>query len=627
MTAEGTQRKELVGVAVALVAVAGLALVLGWREIFGPDIGFHLECGRRILERGWQLPDDLTWTATDRRYIDLQWSWQIALVGMYRALGTAGIVGSNLALALGAMAVMAVRSFRREGSLSVWVPLWLLAFAGANLWEVRPHTASWLLLGAVLLVLEERRRGAPRAVWLLPPLMVLWVNVHSLFVLGLAAIGIHGVVALLRERAAARPLLLAGALAFVACFLNPFTYHGVLYPARQLFEISGASVFNGPDVGVTEFQSPWSLFEYTAQGSLVLLQPILFVHLAAALALLAVALGWRRLDLADALVLGAFGFLLWQAEKNAGYFLAAAAPAVVAGLCARPMDRRLRGALAAALVAVCAILSLQVRSGWMYAHQRLPHRFGHAFSETFLPVRACAFLNARVPEGRLLNHWDEGGFVSFATRRKTFIDARTDVMGERFFRAYLRLSDPATMEAELARWDPQIALVPVQLAPEWLPFFLSSRRWRLVYADESDFVFLREGFAPGIPALPRPAVPLPAPGRIDRAVTRAMALRPATFLETLRKPHHDPLIEQRAAASWLYRREPVAALASAVLGFERATLPSPGLLYNLTLALLGAGDAARARRCYEALPPQRQDPGLREEIERAGAGEPSRLPR
>jgi len=581
--------------------VAALAILLGWREIFGPDIGFQLAAGRAVLERGFRLGDDLTWTVAGRPYLDLQWLWQVAMFGAYRGLGTAGIVAQNLVLTLGAMAVLVLRSLRREGGISPWLPLWLLVFAGANLWEVRPHAASWLLLGAVLLCLE---RGW---IWALPPLMAVWVNVHSLYVLGLVVIGIHTVVALLREGRAARPLVVAAALALLACCLNPFGPRALLYPLQQLWEIGGSSLYNRADLGVVEFQSPWSLVEYTANGALVLLQPILFIHLGAAVTVLALLLGRRRLETVDWLLVAAFGFLLWQAEKNFGYFAVAAGPAVVTGLSARTPSRRWAAVAVTAVIVACLVLSLQIRSGWFYAQQRVPHRVGHAFNENFLPVRACAFLNARVPEGRLLNTWDEGGFVAFATGRKTFIDARTEVMGEQFFGSYRRLLDAATLPFELPRWNPQIVLAPLAEVPEWVTRFLASPDWRLVYADEQDFVFLRKGFAPEVAALEPPPVTLPDPARMDRALDRAIGLRAPGLLGSLHGPHHDPLIELRGVAAWLYRGRPAAAVGVGIVGLERTTFPAPRLLRNLMLGFDGVGDEARARRCHDALPPELAD--------------------
>jgi len=71
-------------------------------------------------------------------------------------------------------------------------------------------------------------------------------------------------------------------------------------------------------------------------------------------------------------------------------------------------------------------------------------------------------------------------------------------------------------------------------------------------------------------------------------------------------PHHDPLIELRGVAAWLYRGRPVEALTVGVQGLERTTFPAPRLLRNVMLALAGVGDRTRAERVHAALPSQLQ---------------------
>ena len=55
--------------------------------------------------------------------------------------------------------------------------------------QARPESFTFLYLAAVLWILESVRLGAPRRrLWGLVPVMVLWVNMHSLYVLGLGVI-------------------------------------------------------------------------------------------------------------------------------------------------------------------------------------------------------------------------------------------------------------------------------------------------------------------------------------------------------------------------------------------------------------------------------------------------------
>src|SRR4029078_8288844 len=69
---------------IALAAVCATACVLGYLEIFSPDVGNHLASGRFILAHGWPDKDPLTWTRTDASYVDLLWGWHVLLLALSR---------------------------------------------------------------------------------------------------------------------------------------------------------------------------------------------------------------------------------------------------------------------------------------------------------------------------------------------------------------------------------------------------------------------------------------------------------------------------------------------------------------------------------------------------------------
>ena len=82
---------------------------------------------------------------------------------------------------------------RRSGSFAAAIALTLLAAAAAQVHMLaRPHVLSWLLVllwADVLYRFEEGKRSA--LLWL-PPLMLLWVNIHGGFILGLALLALFG---------------------------------------------------------------------------------------------------------------------------------------------------------------------------------------------------------------------------------------------------------------------------------------------------------------------------------------------------------------------------------------------------------------------------------------------------
>src|SRR4029079_15512428 len=114
-----------------------------------------------------------------------------------------------------------------------------------------PHLASWVLLSLVLLALETG------TYWALPLLMLVWVNTHSLFVLGPVAISAYVAAELFRGKEADRRLLLWAAAAVLACLVNPWGLNGLLFPLAQLAELHGSSPFKAAVTGIGEFRSPY----------------------------------------------------------------------------------------------------------------------------------------------------------------------------------------------------------------------------------------------------------------------------------------------------------------------------------------------------------------------------------
>src|SRR5260370_12889639 len=63
----------------------------------------------------------------------------------------------------------------------------LAAWGSAYFFDSRPQMMTYLATAALLLILDEYRAGRwTKALWLLPPLLLLWANLHAGFFLGLA---------------------------------------------------------------------------------------------------------------------------------------------------------------------------------------------------------------------------------------------------------------------------------------------------------------------------------------------------------------------------------------------------------------------------------------------------------
>lgn len=592
------------------IAVFATALVLGYREIVSPDVGFYLAIGRNITEQG-HVPrvEALTYSVAGHAIPYAPWLYCLSLWWADQAGGTRALVLQNLLVTLLALALLAWRCRRRNGRLTGSCAVLLLLFCLASSWEIRPHAWSWLFLSGIMLALEEYARGSRRALWALPPIMALWVNIHSLFVLGLIAIGIHTVGRGLRERRLDPSLLAAGLAAGLACFLTPYAATVATYPLTQ-FGVLVESPIKSAIYGTREFLSPFRLQFYTETGRLVWYQPMLFTHLFAVVA----AAGWflraRHRRVEEWLLFGAFAAIFCQALKNFGYFAVIATPAAAAGwswLADRALGpaggRRRRlvvGAATVGLVAGCGILIVHVINGYYYGQQRAPDRLGHRFSEQVLPVRACEFLRTVPAPGRILNNWDNGGYLAFATRRPVFVYGWNEVHGPEFYRDYLRFKDPRQMPAQLAAWHQDLALVPHNELPQWFAVLAARPDWRCVYVDDVSAVFFHQSYAPQTPPWRGPGAETGRPADEDAILRQAAARHMPSLLDSLAHPHYEPRRELRRTALALLTRNPQEAIRAGLEGLHRSTFPAPELLLNMGHAYYALRERERALVCYAA---------------------------
>lgn len=605
----------------ALAAAAALCATLGWRPLFSPDIGFYLSYGRSIAGTG-AVPfvDALTFTRAGTPLGFVPWLFSLLSWWEFEIGGPDALILATIVLHLAVLAGLAVLARRREGRLPVFAGVLAALFVLGSLHEYRPHLFSWFALVAVLLCLDAYDRGGTRQVWAIPAILAVWVNLHSLFVLGLVVLAIHVVADAWERRRIDRHLLAVAAVSAAACFLTPYWAAVASFPVRQFGILSGGLVTSDL-VGTAEFLSPFRTDFYSATGRFVLWQPVLFVHAHMALVVVSAILGWKRWTLRDRLLLIAFGWIFARAMKNQGYFFIATFPAVVAGL--EAAVERFRGravrlvptALGAATVLAALVVVVQVGNGYWYGLQRAPHRFGGGCNEAVLPVRAAAFLRERVPGPvPVLNQWDAGGWIGFAIRWPVFIDGRNEVMGEAFYREYLALKSVEGLPRGLDRWGIRAAVVPAVDLPQWMAWFVGASDWRWVHRDASHSVFVHRSLAVDAPDVAPSGLPAYDAERADVILTEARLRSMPSFLASLTRRHHEPSQELRESLTWLRAGRPDAALLTGLAGLERATFPAPELLATVGHALWDLGQPERARACFEVALRDVDDPLARERM-------------
>jgi hypothetical protein len=294
--------------------------------MMGFDIWWHLKTGQLILERQ-TLPfvDWFTYSDSEAAWVDLHWGFQLLAAATYAAGGVALLVLAKAALIT---ATVAVGTFATREKLEccVRVGVWsLVAIILTGRGIVRPEILSLMFLAAWLAILLKAD-ARPSLLWLLPPMLIVWVNCHALFVFGLvvfacwafdcalrhAAAGRWGLTKLEEETAGAQQIIIVGALLAVACLFNPYFEEGALFPLVLFRKLSVDEAFYS--VRVDEFTSPAAFFGQIGLRSLHL-------DAAAVLWLLAAAsflwLGmYRRVSVFRGVLFVAFSYLGFKMIRN-----------------------------------------------------------------------------------------------------------------------------------------------------------------------------------------------------------------------------------------------------------------------------------------------------------------------
>ncbi len=434
-------RRRLVLACNILLVCSFLALVflLGCFKQRDMDIWWHLKTGQLILERG-QVPrhDWYTFTCADRPWIDLHWLFQIGAALIYKRGGM-----ELLTLASATLATVAVGILLLARRTEYRLPLQVLCLLPALLlmsgrFYVRPEIVTLVLLAATLTILFQAAQR-PRLAFLLPPILLLWVNVQGLFVLGLVCLSCWCLDQLLRRMATRRavPLKHLGFLlgaSLVACLVNPYGYRALVFPFELYRKMSSESAFFGTKI--SELLDIWSFIE-TFGFKQLYLQAHLFLLVLGALSFPLAWVKWR-FDLFRLLLFAAFGYLSLQATRNSSQFALVAGAVLSWNVCdclavRSGVVEKLRVALLARglMLAIIWSLGIAVWSGRFYelaGEGRLVGLGEHPYWHAHAAARLAA--KPGMPGRMLAYHLGQAALFEFYMRpdQRVFCDPRLEVI-------------------------------------------------------------------------------------------------------------------------------------------------------------------------------------------------------
>lgn len=471
-------------------------------QLTDPDYFWHLKAGEYIFTtRGLPVGDVFSFSRLGQPWVLHEWLFELVLYGMFAWLGPLGVKLLTVTLAISALGVT-YAVLRRAGASPALAFLMLLVafipFAGGI--SPRPQLVTYVFFAIFLYVLLSYKYfNTTKYLFAMPLLMVVWVNTHGGYVIGIALAGLFAIcewviywLASYRDKERKKQLLrLTFALiaSVLASLVNPDFMGHWLYP----FQVIGMEANHL----ISEWQSPnfhdWGMKIY------LMLALTLFISYTYA---------ERKPDFTELFVPGFLMVAGFIASRHVPLAVLTIIPfiaiALSRGSIARLSSLWHQSSIAAFyrrwiggskelgqgeyllnwIVLSTVIFSLSIFYPIYHANDEV--KINKA-----LPVNAANFVVQNGITGNMFNSYNHGGYLIYrlAPDRKVFIDGRADVYGDKFIQDFMDIYQGNAMWKE--KFDKlSIDYVICDINAPIRQLLLAEQSFKEVYIDKFHSVLL-----------------------------------------------------------------------------------------------------------------------------------------
>jgi hypothetical protein len=468
-------------------------------QITDPDFWWHLRTGQFIFEtRAIPHADIFSFTAQGKEWVTHEWLAEVLMFAIYKLTGWGGlVVAFSLVMTAALWIAYAACAKHAPHPYVAGAAVLLGALATAPTWGVRPQMISFLFTSIYVAVLREYARGArAKSLCWLVPLMLVWVNMHGGYALGLALVALTcaGTVLdeLMRERgerrlfARLRPLLLLFAACLLVVPLNPNGLRMFSYP----FETLNSHAMHA-------YIDEW----FTPNFHLLISQPFALLVFATFVVL---ALSPKRARHGELLLLCVAAYAALRAWRNIPFFALVAMPLLAEHawlvLTSRASwrwltvpEKRETGTKALVQLALNFVLLICVPIGLCAANVSNVVAKQTAIEAEKYPSAAVEFLRAHAESGAIYNEYGWGGYLIWKLypQREVFIDGRADVYGDAFMEeALATMAGERDWRAPLERYG--VRTVVCKPNAPLASLLRQDDDWRVAYEDRQAVIFFKE---------------------------------------------------------------------------------------------------------------------------------------
>jgi len=478
---------------VIFIVIVAIVLSIKGNLLGDADTGYHIRAGEYILEN-LKVPyhDIFSFTTPPIPWTAHEWFSEIIFALVHKISGLSGLV-VLMTIVIASVYSLLLKFLRSSGISIVIAALIVALAAGVSTihWLARPHIFSLLLTLIWYIILDTYQYKEKNYLYLLPPIMLLWVNLHGGFIAGfmLLAVYITGnllKIIFVREVrhegfAKIKILLMISSLCLLASLINPYGYKILLFP----FKLTANKFIMD---NVSEWLSPNFHTDLRYEYMLLLM---IFVFGVSVL----------RLNSIEALLVLLFTHMSLFSARYIPLYGIILSPIIAKRIDRLVMDLRDRRLIQRFLsISLRTAVTDSQTKGYLWSFfavaalviMLLMGKMEYKFDEKKLPVDAVQFMKKEKIIGNMFNNDEFGDYIIYAAwpRYKVFFDGRSDMYGVARMKEYIKV-----VRIEQG-WDEVLKKYNIN----WIiynansplsQFLLERDDWKLIYADKVANIFVK----------------------------------------------------------------------------------------------------------------------------------------
>jgi len=480
-----------------IVATFFVAIIFSSPLIKCYDIWWHLRTGDLLLRGIFPTQDIFSFTAFGKSWILHEWGSEVLFALAYKGMGISGLIilkSFVFALMFGLVFNMMLR--RNINILVCFMFTLIMMIGNVNGWTIRPHMFTSLFLVILFYIyIEFKHHKKQKALRFLPLIFLLWINLHGGFIIGFIFLGICIIAELInifiqydKDKSLSfyecKKLIIYTIISFAACFINPNTYEGVLYPLIYLGNQMDSHL-------IAEWQSP------TIRVDVQFFIMVFFI-------IGGLIFNKKKLLLYEISLMFVFIFFAFSARRHISIFTLVAIPIVVplwqniifAGY--NQIFDIVTGRLKSLLQKISEYFNSRSSTFSLKEKQLKYHtipilvvfffillcgvkgeKLNIGLDRSRYPIEIIDYIKSNNIKGNIFNQYRWGGFLIWSLPdRKVFIDGRMDVYKKEISDQYFTVIDlkegwedvlkKHSIEYVVAKKDKIISRFLAKLSDEWI---------------------------------------------------------------------------------------------------------------------------------------------------------------